>query len=79
MSRTVSCCPVKDCDHEVAVNYDKSTGWVISMNSPKHAKVLENYSDRKGVLMYKPLSANAYAMLKTKDSTIAKLIISELC
>lgn len=79
MARTKNCCTSKDCEHEVNFSYDKATGWVICANSPVHAKIIDDYKDRKGVLTYKPLSDNQYAEIKTKDSTIAKLLMSEIC
>lgn len=79
MARTKNCCANKGCEHEIAFNYDKETGWIISANSPAIAKILDDYKERRGVLTYKPLSDNQYAEIKTKDSTIAKLLMSEIC
>ena len=73
MSKIKKCCNNKDCQHEFTVNYDKSTGWVISTNSPVWAKIMQEAEKETA-----PLSQSNYAIFQTHDIRAVRNLISEL-
>lgn len=73
MTKAKKCCTGTSCEHELTVNYDKTTGWHISTNSPVYAKIMEAV-DNKTL----PLSGSNYATLHTNDLLTVRNIISEM-
>lgn len=73
MNKIKKYCSNANCEHEISINYDKSTGWVISTNSPVYAKIMQAMGNETA-----PLSDSSYAIFKTSDIIKVRNIISEL-
>ena len=78
MSRVKKCCNAAECEHEIGLSYDKTSGWVVSTNSRVWAKLAEEFVDDIAVVCIQKLGKNKDLIINTTNVRAARNIVSAL-